>query len=146
MTIKFLPFSECSPSQIADAFALRQRVFIIEQQCFYEDIDGADPQASHLFLYDGETLAAYLRYFAPGTRYSEASLGRITVEKKYRGGDAGRKLIKTGITKALKCHPKAGIRIEAQAALTDYYTKYGFKPSSEVYVVDGIDHIQMVLR
>ena len=145
MTTHFIPFEQCSPQQLADAFALRQRVFVIEQACFYEDIDGHDPKALHLFIYDGKVLSAYLRYFEPGVKYAEPSLGRIVVEKAYRGGTLGKKLIQTGIDHSFRLHPKNSIKIEAQAALTNYYTQFGFTAISEVYLVDGIEHIQMLL-
>ena len=145
MITHFLRFEECTPTQLADAFALRQRVFIIEQECFYEDIDGADPKAHHLFFYDGATLAAYLRYFESGVKFQEGSLGRIIVDKRYRGGETGQTLIKTGIQKAFELNPDANIRIEAQSALTEYYKQFGFTPVSDIYLVDGINHIQMVL-
>lgn len=146
MDIYFLKFQECSLTQLSDAYALRQRVFVIEQQCFYEDIDGYDPKAHHLFLYDGDVLCAYLRYFEPGIKYKEGSLGRIIVEKEYRGKEVGSVLIKTGIDKARELTPGTSIRIEAQAPLTEYYSQYGFIPVSDVYKVDGIDHLQMLLE
>lgn len=145
MITHFQKFEDCTPTQLADAFALRQRVFIIEQQCFYEDIDGADSKAHHLFFYDGNILAAYLRYFEPGIKFKEGSLGRIIVDNRYRGGEIGKTLIQTGIQKARELTPGTSIRIEAQSALTEYYKQFGFLPVSDIYLVDGINHIQMVL-
>lgn len=134
-------FQELSPKELQDIFRLRQRVFIIEQDCFYEDIDGMDNQAKHLLFYNAEGLAAYLRIFEAGIKYEEASLGRIVVAEEYRGTGLGHELINKGIS---ICDGSA-IRIEAQAPLEKYYQQFGFKSDSDIYVVDGIDHIQMVL-
>ena len=136
------PFDELSSKQLEEVFRLRQRVFIIEQECFYEDIDGSDEQALHLMFYDAGKLAAYLRIFPQGIKYeTEASLGRIVVEPAFRGTGLGPELIKKGI-EICKDQP---IRIEAQAALKEYYRDLGFKEEGKIYVVDGIDHLQMVL-
>ncbi len=133
-------FDELSPQQIEDIFRLRQRVFIIEQTCFYEDIDGYDRQANHLLMYEQNELAGYLRIFEPGIKYQEWSLGRIVVDKKFRGKGVGEQLIKEGIR-----HCGGGpVRIEAQAHLQTYYEQFGFSSEGEIYPVDGINHIQMV--
>ncbi|MCP9292398.1 GNAT family N-acetyltransferase [Gracilimonas sediminicola] len=135
-------FEELSSVQLQDIFRLRQNVFIIEQQCFYEDIDGADAKAEHLLIYDEEKLAAYLRIFPYGVKYeNEANMGRIVVDPEFRGTGLGERLIKKGI----ELCDKKPIRIEAQAALEKYYNGFGFKAEGEVYVVDDIDHLQMVL-
>lgn len=97
MNIIYSPFDELSPKQLEDMFRLRQQVFIIEQTCFYEDIDGFDDKADHLLFYEGEKLAAYLRSFSPGVKYDdEASLGRIIVAPDFRGTGLGARLIKKG--------------------------------------------------
>lgn len=142
MQIIYKAFNELSPKQLEDVFRLRQKVFIIEQECFYEDIDGMDEEAYHLLFYKSEVLSAYLRLFKPGVKYEEASLGRIVVASEFRGRELGPKLIKKGISLC----DGAPIRIEAQAALEFYYRQFGFKPEGEVYVVDGINHLQMVLN
>ncbi|WP_103665439.1 GNAT family N-acetyltransferase [Gracilimonas amylolytica] len=127
--------------ELEDLFRLRQQVFIIEQECFYEDIDGYDEKAEHLLIYDQDILAAYLRIFKPGLKYNEASLGRIVVAPKYRGTGLGEKLIRKGI----ELCEGGSVRIEAQSALLQYYNNLGFQEEGEIYPVDGIDHIQMVL-
>lgn len=136
----YKPFHELKPHHLEALYRLRQQVFIIEQECFYEDIDGWDEKAGHLLIYQEGKLAAYLRIFLPGVKYEkEASLGRIVVTPEYRGTGLGPSLIKKGI----QLCDGAPVRIEAQAALLNYYQAFGFKEEGEVYVVDGIDHIQM---
>lgn len=141
MQIIYKAFKDLSPKELEDVFRLRQKVFIIEQECFYEDIDGMDEEAHHLLFYKSEVLSAYLRLFKAGVKYKEASLGRIVVASEFRGTDLGPKLINKGIS---LCEG-GPIRIEAQAALEYYYRQFGFKPEGDIYVVDGIDHLQMVL-
>jgi ElaA protein len=142
MEIIYKAFEDLSPKEMEDMFRLRQNVFIIEQDCFYEDIDGDDENANHLLFYKAEQLAAYLRLFPAGAKLdNEASLGRIVVDPEFRGTGVGVQLIKKGI----ELCENSPVRIEAQAALKDYYNKLEFKEEGEVYVVDGIDHIQMTL-
>ncbi|MTI87114.1 MAG: GNAT family N-acetyltransferase [Balneolaceae bacterium] len=142
MNIIFSPFDKLSPQQLEDLFRLRQQVFIIEQQCFYEDIDGEDDKAEHLLIYKEDQLAAYMRIFQAGAKYKQQSnMGRIVVHPDFRGTDIGPSLINKGI----EFCENTPIRIEAQAALIGYYNQFGFKEEGETYVVDNIDHIQMVL-
>ncbi|HET8866087.1 MAG TPA: GNAT family N-acetyltransferase [Gracilimonas sp.] len=142
MNIIYSPFDELSPKQLEDMFRLRQQVFIIEQTCFYEDIDGFDDKADHLLFYEGEKLAAYLRSFSPGVKYDdEASLGRIIVAPDFRGTGLGARLIKKGV----ELCEGAPIRIEAQAGLKEYYNRLGFKEEGGTYIVDDIVHLQMTL-
>ncbi len=142
----FSTFDELSSSEIEAVFNLRQRVFIIEQQCFYEDIDGSDSSADHLLLFKKDKLAAYLRLFKPGVKFDDASsLGRIVVDIPFRGSEVGRELIKMGVQKAFELYPSSIIKIEAQADLTSYYKQFGFEPIGEVYIVDDIPHQLMVL-
>ena len=146
MTTIFCEFKELTPYQQYDLLKLRQDVFMIEQNCLYEDMDNSDQKAQHLLIYDNESLAAYLRVFAPGIKFKEASLGRIVVNPKYRGGVIGRDLIKTGIRKTFELFKDSDIRIEAQAALKQYYNSLGFIEEGDIYVVDDIDHLQMLLK
>lgn len=141
MEFLYKKFNELDNFQLQDIFRLRQKVFIIEQNCLYEDIDGADSSANHLMIYQNGRLAAYLRLFPAGTKFKEeCSLGRIAVHPDFRGRQLGRSLILRGIE---LCRNKPA-RIEAQAALTEYYHQYGFIEEGEVYLVDGIKHIQML--
>lgn len=146
MTTIFCEFGELHPHQLYDLLKLRQNVFMIEQNCLYEDMDNSDQKAQHLLIYDGELLAAYLRVFAPGIKFKEASFGRIVVSPKYRGGSLGKDLIRSGIEKIFNLYKGADIRIEAQAELKVYYNSLGFIEEGDIYVLDDIDHLQMVLQ
>ncbi len=139
-------FSELTAQEIYDVLKLRQDVFIIEQNCIYSDIDGTDSEAIHVLFYEKDILAAYSRIFAPGIKFEKSSaIGRIIVASAFRGSVFGKELIKTSIATCQELFPQVEIRIEAQAKLQSYYQKYGFEPVSEVYEVDGIPHLQMVI-
>jgi len=141
-------FHELRVDDLYALLAARQEVFILEQQCFYPDIDGVDRQSHHLLGWrdDGEggtRLAAYLRVVAPGVKYAEASLGRVLTTAAARGSGAGRALMAEGVRGAQRLHPGSGIRISAQLYLQRFYEEFGFSATSEPYDEDGIPHIEM---
>ncbi|MFV1883173.1 MAG: GNAT family N-acetyltransferase [Balneola sp.] len=146
MTTLLAEFEKLTPAQLYDILKLRQDIFMIEQNCLYKDMDNSDSKAYHLLMYEGDVLAAYLRIFAPGIKYKEASIGRIVVSPDFRGGQLGKELIKSGISRTFELFEDTDIRIEAQAALKNYYKQFGFAEEGKVYVVDDIDHLQMVLK
>lgn len=137
-------FEELSTSELHDILKLRQDIFIIEQTCIYPDIDGADTKAHHYFAYDNNTLVAYTRIFAPGIKYRESSIGRIVVSPDQRGTGLGKELVANSIVECNKLYRNENIRIEAQAHLEKFYNDLGFISEGEIYIVDGIDHQEMV--
>lgn len=140
-------FDNLTSRQLEAVFNLRQRVFIIEQQCLYEDIDGFDNNAEHLLAYEKDTLAGYLRIFKPGIKYKNAaSLGRIVVDYPFRSTHIGKELITKGINITKEKYPDFLLKIEAQAALNMYYQQFNFQPIGEVYLVDEIPHQLMTLK
>ena len=145
---KFLcSFNDLTNTHLYDLIKLRQDVFIIEQNCIYQDLDGYDQKAFHFLIYDKNDLVAYSRIFPPDIKYkTETSIGRIIVSKIERGGNLGRKLINESINFCLSNYPESTIRIEAQAKLKTYYSKLGFTGDSDIYVVDGIDHLEMIYK
>jgi ElaA protein len=139
-------FSDFNPSHLYEVVRLRQDIFIIEQNCIYDDIDGLDYKSGHLLLFSGnETLIGYLRIVPPGIKFDELSLGRIAIRKNYRGKGLGKKLIEKGVEIA-KERGEVSVKIEAQAHLEKLYTGLGFKTVSKIYSVDGIPHIQMIMQ
>lgn len=137
-------FQELTNDQLYDLLKLRQDVFVIEQDCIYQDVDGYDKKAIHFLIYQNGVLAAYSRIFAPGIKYeTDSSIGRIIVSKQFRGKDVGSTLISESINYISETYPQSIIRIEAQALLENYYSDFGFKTQSGIYAVDGIDHIEM---
>jgi ElaA protein len=124
--------------------AARVAVFVVEQTCAYQELDGWDLRATHLIGWDGSDVAAYLRCFAPGVKYPEASLGRILTTAAYRGSSLGRELVRRGLQRLERQHPGTPVRIGAQARLERFYNSFGFIVASEPYLEDGIPHIDMV--
>lgn len=121
---------------------LRQDVFIIEQNCIYDDIDGLDSISTHLLLKEDGKLIAYSRIVPADKKFDEISIGRIVVEPDSRGRGLGKQVI----SKSLELSSEKGhrsVRIEAQAHLRTYYEELGFECAGEVYILDGIPHLQM---
>ena len=142
-------FDELSNEELFQIFKTRQDVFIVEQNCAYEDIDGFDEEAWHLIGFDidaqgSKNIKAYLRILGPGTRYSEISLGRILVDKKQRGSGLGQELMTKAILIVEEKFPHKSIRISAQHHLQHFYAAFEFETVSDPYDEDGIPHIEML--
>lgn len=122
----------------------REAVFVVEQACAYQEVDGLDLDSWHLsVLKDGE-LAAYARVVEPGLKYEEPSIGRVLTLAKFRSLKIGYALVAEAIRFTEAHYPGAGIRIGAQAHLQKFYGSLGFEPVGEIYDEDGIAHIDMV--
>ncbi|WP_395403874.1 GNAT family N-acetyltransferase [Pseudoduganella sp. UC29_106] len=145
---QWLDFESIPRNDLYEILRQRQEVFLIEQQCFYSDLDGLDQDAHHLLgwqVIDGKRqLAAYLRCIAPGVKFPEMSLGRVLTAQAARGAGIGRELVAEGIRRAEAQHPGHHIRIGAQAHLQDFYGSFGFQRISEPYDEDGIMHLDML--
>ncbi len=126
------------------AIALRESVFVVEQNCVYQDADGYDLQCWHLLAWSGDTLAACLRVTDPGTKYAEPSLGRVVSSSAFRGQGAGRRLIAEALKRCDEVWLGHSNRISAQHYLLRFYQGFGFVPVSGVYLEDGIEHIEML--
>lgn len=138
-------FSELTSHQLYHILSLRERVFIIEQQCFFQDLDGKDDKAFHLWgnLPDSGFIA-YSRIFLPGVLYESASLGRVLSAPEHRGKGLGKAVVDRAL-KFLSNHtPSASIRIAAQQHLTAFYADFGFTEVSAPYLDDGIWHVDMI--
>lgn len=140
---KIFKFPDLTPEYLYQALKLRQDIFILEQNCFYHDIDNLDQVSLHLFLVSDSETAGYLRIVPPDKKFSEVSLGRILIASDFRGKKLGLKLVEKGIELATK-YFKSPIRIEAQEYLEQFYSDLGFKRDSGIYELDGINHLQMI--
>ncbi|MES2583936.1 MAG: GNAT family N-acetyltransferase [Pseudomonadota bacterium] len=123
---------------------LRTEVFVVEQNCIFQDMDGADDQAMHLLGTQDGQLVAYARLFPAGIKFAEASIGRVITRMSARGGGLGHVLIREAITAVHAQWGQQPIRIGAQARLKGYYSQHGFVDVGVPYIEDGIDHIEMV--
>lgn len=148
ITWQWHTFEELGVHTLYQLLQLRQRVFVLEQQCLYQDLDGYDAQAMHLLGWhevDGQRqLAACLRVLAPGAKYVEMSLGRVLTSPEARTSGAGKLLLAEGIAGAVRLHPGHAIRIGAQQYLERFYQSFGFVTVSAPYDEDGIQHIDML--
>ncbi|CAM5414111.1 MULTISPECIES: GNAT family N-acetyltransferase [Alcaligenes] len=135
---------DLSTREMYSIIQAREAVFVVEQECAYQDVDGLDLDSWHLsVLKDGE-LAAYARVVEPGLKYDEPSIGRVLTLAKFRSLKIGYALVAEAIRFTEAHYPGAGIRIGAQAHLQKFYGSLGFQPAGEIYDEDGIAHIDMV--
>jgi ElaA protein len=137
-------YKELTKEELYDVLQLRSEVFVVEQDCVYQDIDGKDQKAHHVLGYKDQTLVAYTRIFKPGDYFTEASIGRVVVKQNERNHKYGNEVMQVSI-EAVKTHFKeTTIKISAQCYLTGFYNSLGFNEIGEEYLEDDIPHIAMI--
>lgn len=146
MRKEILPFNELSTYQLYDILQLRSEVFVVEQDCVYQDIDGYDNKAFHVLFYNEETLVAYSRILPPGSYFKELSIGRVIVKETHRQKNIGHELMKLSIDFSKNNYSQSSIKISAQQYLIKFYESHGFSIIGEGYLEDGIPHIGMLLK
>ena len=137
-------FSDLTPAELYAAIRLRNEVFVVEQNCVYQDIDGQDKEALHIIYKKEDKLVAYTRCFAPGVYFKEASIGRVVVTPKERNNNYGHQIMKTSVAAILTHYNTQEIKLSAQKYLEKFYNSHGFFKIGEGYLEDGIPHISMV--
>jgi ElaA protein len=140
-TIK--PFSELAPQELYLILRLRSEVFVVEQNCVFQDMDNKDQYCYHLMGWQNNELVAYTRIVPPGISYDLPSIGRVVTSLKARQSGIGKLLMEKSIEELTRMYGKTSIRIGAQLYLQKFYSYFGFLQSSDVYDEDGIDHIEM---
>ncbi len=146
MDFKIKTFNEFTIHELYEILQLRSEVFVVEQDCVYQDLDGKDQKALHIFGFKNEKIVAYTRIFKPGYYFKNASIGRVVVAITERKYGFGHDLIKTSI-KAVKTYFKVdNITISAQVYLKKFYESHGFKKVGKDYLEDEIPHIRMILK
>jgi ElaA protein len=138
------PFDALTPQELYAALALRNEVFVVEQNCVFQDADGSDFKAHHLLGFRDGVLVAYARCFDKDIKFKEASIGRVITSSSQRGTGLGHELMRQSIA---QLHVQWGvqpIRIGAQARLEKFYQQHGFAAASAPYMEDGIPHIEML--
>ncbi len=143
LKFKIKPFKELSISELYETLQLRSEVFVVEQNCVYQDLDGKDEKAIHVLGYENKELAAYSRIFDKGNYFEEASIGRVVVSPKHRNKDFGHQLMKKSMETIQNEFKTNAITISAQEYLKKFYETHGFAQTSEMYLEDDIPHIQM---
>jgi len=139
------PFQDLTPFELYAIIQLRNEVFVVEQNCVFQDADGKDPDASHFMGWQNNKLVAYTRLIPAGVCYSNSSIGRVVTSHIARGSGIGKELMKKSIDCLYKLWGRQAIQIGAQLYLKKFYESFGFQQSSAVYLEDGIEHIEMIL-
>lgn len=143
LKLKIKRFKALSVSELYSVLQLRSEVFIVEQNCVYQDIDGKDSKALHLIgEYEGRTVA-YARLFQPGDYFENASIGRVVISPDYREKRWGHALMREAILGIETHFGATKITISAQEYLQKFYESHGFVKTSAMYLEDDIPHIEM---
>ena len=144
LNIQVKTFSQLTTIELYDLLQLRSEVFVVEQNCVYQDIDGKDQNALHVLGYINKKLVAYTRLFKPGDYFELASIGRVVVKENMRQYKYGYNIMKASID-AIKTHyNQTKIKISAQCYLKRFYNNLGFFEVGEEYLEDGIPHVGMI--
>ncbi|MBU2938008.1 GNAT family N-acetyltransferase [Lacinutrix sp. C3R15] len=137
-------FNELTIQELYSILQLRSEVFVVEQDCVYQDIDGKDQKALHVIGFKADKIVAYTRIFKPGLYFKEASIGRVVVAENQRKHKYGFAIMKASIAAIKEYYGEETIKISAQCYLKKFYNSLGFKEIGEEYLEDGIPHIGML--
>ncbi|MBI2380294.1 MAG: GNAT family N-acetyltransferase [Gammaproteobacteria bacterium] len=139
-------FAELSTRELYALLQLRAEIFVVEQACAYQDLDGRDPACMHLLGWAGERLVAYLRVVPPeASAFGLPSFGRVVSAGDCRGLGLGRAAVRLAVDYLQQAYPGQTLHISAQAYLRDFYAGFGFVEVGEAYLEDGIPHRGMEL-
>jgi ElaA protein len=137
-------FGELNSHELYAIMRLRNEVFIVEQNCVYQDADNKDQKSFHLLGWVGNDLAAYARLLPKGVSFPYASIGRVITSQKFRSSGAGKALMKQAINYCYQLFGNQPIKIGAQLYLKKFYEGFGFQQVSDEYLEDDIPHIEML--
>lgn len=140
----FKKFDELTPSELYAIMQLRNEVFVVEQNCVYQDADNKDSFSFHLMGWSEKKLSAYTRIIPAGITFTEASIGRVVTSPSVRRTGIGVELMEISISKIKELFGNVPIRIGAQLYLQKFYTSLGFQKDSDTYLEDNIPHIEMI--
>ncbi|KAF2515480.1 GNAT family N-acetyltransferase [Flavobacterium zhairuonense] len=141
---KIKPFEALTVNELYDLLKLRSEIFVVEQNCVYLDLDGKDKKALHLMGELDGRIVAYSRLFDAGISFDNASIGRVIVDANYRDKKFGHDLMRKAIAEIKSNFDKDKITIGAQLYLKKFYESHGFVQTSEMYLEDDIEHIEMI--
>lgn len=136
-------FDELTLDELYNILQLRTQVFIVEQNCVYNDPDGKDQSAWHLMAIEDDKLAAYTRILPPGVSYDSPAIGRVVTSSSKRRSGLGKEIMRRSIETCEKLFGKTSITLSAQVYLQRFYESLGFIVVGEEYLEDGIPHIKM---
>lgn len=146
MNWKIKSFDELTANELYEILRVRAEVFVVEQNCPYQDVDLKDKVSQHMFLEENNEVAAYVRIIPKNVSYAEMSIGRVLVKETYRGKGLANEMMKKAIDYVVNHLGENKIRISAQAYLFDFYSSLGFKKQSDIYLEDGIEHMGMLFE
>ncbi len=146
MKITTYTYQQLSKEKLYQIIRLRLEVFVLEQNCIYQDLDNKDQKAIHLVGEEEGKVIAYTRLFKKGDYFENASIGRVIVKKESRKKDYGKIIMQKSIEELKNEHNEENIEISAQKYLIKFYDDLGFKKIGEEYLEDNIPHIKMVLK
>ena len=139
-------FNDLSNFELYKILQLRSEIFIVEQNCAYQDLDNKDLKAHHYSGWKNGSVVAYTRLLAKGISYEDAvSIGRVVTSQSVRGKNVGKELMKNSIEETYRLFGQVPIRISAQLYLKKFYESFSFVQQTDVYMEDGIEHISMLL-
>ena len=144
MNVVIKKFNDISNFELYEILQLRSEVFVVEQDCVYQDIDSKDQKALHIIGYKNDRVVAYTRIFKPGDYFDLASIGRVVVSQKERDNKYGYDIMKASIKAIKDIFNESTIKISAQCYLKQFYSNLEFKQVGVEYLEDGIPHIAMV--
>jgi len=136
-------FSQLTNQQLYDLLQLRSEIFVVEQDCVYQDLDGKDQEAIHVLGYKNKKLVAYTRLFDAGYYFKESSIGRVVVKENERTHGYGHEVMKKSIEVIKDKFNTSSILISAQKYLVKFYNSHGFTQVGDEYLEDGIPHVKM---
>src|SRR5438105_12189805 len=137
-------FDDLTTTEIYSILQLRNEVFVVEQNCVFQDADNKDQAGYHLMGWRADKLAAYSRILPPGISYEFVSIGRIVTSPAERRNGVGKILMKKYIEAVTKLFGSFAIKLEEQLYLKQFYESFGFVQSGDIYLEDGIEHIEMI--
>lgn len=137
-------FEDLTPYELYSILRLRTEVFVVEQNCVFQDMDNKDQSSYHLMGSENDRLVAYTRLIPPHLSYEESSIGRVVTSASARGSGIGRILMEKSIEEVVRLYGKTPIKLGAQLYLKKFYESLGFIQSGDIYKEDGIDHIEMI--
>lgn len=140
------PFNELTPHELYAILRLRSEVFVVEQHCVFLDMDNKDQHCLHVMGWQNEQLVASTRLVPAGISYDEISIGRVVSSPLARGTGIGRELMKRSIDEVILRWGLHDIKIGAQLYLKKFYESIGFIQTSDIYLEDNIEHIEMILH
>jgi ElaA protein len=144
LTIKTKTFKQLTTDEVYAILQLRSEVFVVEQDCVYQDIDYKDQKALHVLGFKDKNLVAYTRIFKPGDYLDSASIGRVIVKENERKYRYGYTIMEASIKAIKDYYNESKIKISAQVYLKKFYNNLGFEETGEEYLEDGIPHMGMV--